>query len=161
MSGNQDNFSREQVQAIIRRQGFLTPAMAKHIARLTGRSERNIIAASAAIGNFDPSRIETVAQAKARFVEGSAEQGGPALPISRSARKRISLAIALLIVGLIARWAVGSSASESPTGKRSDNYAQCEAELKPALNRCLQGPQSTWEACGEAYMRELETCTSR
>jgi len=161
MAGNFEDFTREQVRALLQNQGNVGPAMARHVAERTGRSERNIIAASAAIGNFDPSNLETIAQAQARFVEAYEEHGISRHTLSKSSQEKIIyFAVALLVAGLLARCAIDSNSGESTLAEPSGTYAQCEAQLKPKLNKCLQGPQSTWEACGEAYMSELKSCTA-
>jgi len=71
--------------------------------------------------------------------------------------KLTSFTLLLLAVGLLAHCVIGRS-DETPSAQ-NPAYANCEAQLKPKLNRCLQGPQSTWEACGEAYLSEMKSCT--
>ena len=63
----------------------------------------------------------------------------------------------LLIVGLMGS-CVWRGLNQPTEAAHSIRYAQCERELKPKLEQCLKGPQSGWEACGQAYMRELESC---
>ena len=93
MSGNYDDFSRDHVKALIRRQGAITRAMAKVIAEKTGRTERNIIAASAAVGNY-AAGSETIEDARARFI---AADNRPRVASSWP-RKVILAAVGLLMI---------------------------------------------------------------
>jgi hypothetical protein len=161
MPGNFDEFTTEQVRAIIKKQGFITAAMAKIIAEETGRSVRNIIAASAALGNYNQNSAENAHQARARYIPPSQKEGGWLLNLSGMSKMIIYFALALFVTGLVARCVMNSGPDDDvSSGQVSSVYAQCEAELKPKLSRCLQGPESTWEACGEAYMSEFKSCTS-